>query len=87
MPVSLCATGAQRNLKKKQTNQTYPHVQAAGVWDVVVNVTVITQADDGETHQGAHVQGQDGDEQRLGALQSTVEEDGHEDDLRERRTR
>lgn len=78
--------------KKKQTNKqtktnAYPHVQSAGVWDVVVDVTVITQTHDGETDQGAHVQGQDGDEQRLGALQVAVEEDGHEHDLRERRTR
>lgn len=87
MPVSLRVNGAKWNLKKKKNKKTYPHVQAAGVWDVVVDVTVITQADDGETHQGAHVQGQDGDEQRLDALQVAVEEDGHEDDLRERRTR
>lgn len=88
MPVSLCVNGANWAffLENKQ-GQTYAHVQSAGVWDVVVDVAVISQADDGETHQGAHVQGQDGDEQRLDAHQLTVEEDGHKDDLRERRRR
>lgn len=46
-----------------------------------MDVTVITQADDAEAHQGAHVQGEDGDEQRLHALQVAVEEDGHEHNL------
>lgn len=59
----------------------HPDVQPTGVRDVVVDVTVITQADDTEAHQGAHVQGEDGDEQRLHALQVAVEEDGHEHNL------
>lgn len=49
-----------------------------------MDVTVITQTHDSETDQGTHVQGQDGDEQRLGALQVTVEENGHEHDLQGR---
>lgn len=49
-----------------------------------MDVAIITQTYDTETDQGTHVQGQDGDEERLGALQVTVEEDGHEHNLQER---
>lgn len=49
-----------------------------------MDVTVITQANNSEAHQGAHVQGEDGDEQRLHALQVAVEEDGHEHNLQDR---
>lgn len=41
---------------------SYPHIESTGVWDVVVNVTVVTQTDDAETYQGTHIEGKDWDE-------------------------
>lgn len=61
----------------------YPHIEPTGVWDVVVNVTVVTQTHDAKANQGTHVQGEDWDEQRLHTLQVAVEENGHENNLRE----
>lgn len=46
-----------------------------------MNVAVVAEAQGGTTHQGAHVQRQDGDEQWLPALQVAVQQDGHKDHL------
>lgn len=70
-------------LGKKKKGGTHPDVKPAGVWDVVVNVTVVSQTHDAKTNQGTHVQGEDGDEQGLHTLQVTVEENGHENNLQE----
>lgn len=53
-----------------------------------MDVPVVAQAQGGAAHEGAHVQGQDRDEQGLPALQVAVKQDGYENDLqgRERRT-
>lgn len=46
-----------------------------------MNVTVVAHTHDAKTDQGAHVERQDGNEQRLHTFQVTVEEDGHEHNL------
>ena len=67
-----------------ERGSTYPHVKSTRVWDVVVYVAVVTQTDDAEPDQGTHVQGKDGDQQRLHTFQITVQENGHEHDLQDR---
>lgn len=62
--------------------RTYPQLRPAAVGDDVVDVPVVAQAQGGTAHEGAHVQGEDRDEQWLSALQVTVQQDGYEDDLR-----
>lgn len=52
----------ERNLTEPEASGAHPHVQPTGVWDVVVDVAVVAQADDAEAHQGAHVEREDGDE-------------------------
>lgn len=52
-----------------------------------MDVLVVAQAQGGAAHKGAHVQGKDGDEQRLPAFQVTVEQNGYKNDLRDRKTR
>lgn len=54
-------------------DRPYPQLRSAPVRDDVVDVLVVAQAQGGAAHQGAHVQGQDGDEQRLSAFQVTVQ--------------
>lgn len=48
-----------------------------------MDVPVVAQAQGGAAHKGAHVQGEDGDEQGLPALQVAVEQDGYKNDLRD----
>lgn len=43
-------------------DSTHPYIHSTGVWDVVMDVTVITQTDNGETDQGTHVEGKDRNE-------------------------
>lgn len=52
----------ERNVTWPKPSGAHPDVQPTGVWDVVVDVAVIAQADDAEAHQGAHVEREDGDE-------------------------
>lgn len=52
--------------------RTYPQLWSTPVGDDVVDVPVVAQAQGGAAHQGAHVQGEDRDEQRLSAFQVTV---------------
>lgn len=59
-------TGCARGLR------TYPQLRSTPVGDDVVDVLVVAQTQGGAAHEGAHVQGQDGDEQRLPAFQVTV---------------
>lgn len=66
--------------------RTYPQLRPAPVRDDVVDVPVVAQAQGGTAHQGAHVQGEDRDEQGFSALQVTVKQDGYENDLREGET-
>lgn len=47
-----------------------------------MDVPVVAQAQCGTAHERAHVQRQDGDEQRLPAFQVTVKQNGYENDLR-----
>lgn len=61
---------------------TYPQLRPAPVRDDVVDVFVVAQTERGAAHKGAHVQGQDGDEQRLPAFQVTVKQNGYKNDLR-----
>ena len=72
-------TAGQRVLR------TYPQLRPAPVGDDVVDVPVVAQAQGGTAHQGAHVQGEDRDEQGFSALQVTVKQDGYKNDLREGR--
>lgn len=76
-----CTEGCRRVLR------TYPQLRPAPVGDDVVDVPVIAQAQGGTAHEGTHVQGEDGDEQGLSALQVAVEQDGYENDLRDGETR
>lgn len=52
-----------------------------------MDVLVVAQAQGGAAHQGAHVQGEDGDEQRLSAFQVAVKQNGYKNDLRDEKTR
>lgn len=76
-----CTEGCRRVLR------TYPQLRPAPVGDDVVDVPVIAQAQGGTAHEGTHVQGEDGDEQGLSALQVAVEQDGYKDNLRGGETR
>lgn len=70
-----CTEGCRR------VRRTYPQLRPAPVGDDVVDVPVVAQAQGGTAHEGAHVQGEDGDEQGLSALQVAVEQDGDENNL------
>lgn len=67
------------------TTTTYPQLGPAPVGDDVVDVPVVAQAQRGAAHERTHVQGQDGDEQRLPAFQVAVEQNGYKNDLQEKR--
>ena len=67
--------------------RTYPQLRPTPVRDDVMDVLVVAQAQGSAAHKGAHVQGQDGDEQRLPAFQMTVKQNGDKNDLRDGETR
>lgn len=46
-----------------------------------MNVSVVAQSNNGETHQSSHVQRQDGNQQWLHTLQMTVQQDSHKNNL------
>lgn len=62
----------------------YPHIKPTGVRYVVVNVAVVSDANDGESDQSTHVERKDRDEQRLHTFQVTVQENGHKHDLQQK---
>ena len=68
----------------QERGSMYPHIKSTGVWDVVVNVAVVSQTDDTEPDQGTHIQGEDWDEQRFHAFEITVQENGHKHNLRDK---
>lgn len=65
----------------RRAARTYPELWSAPVWDDVMDVPVVAEAQGGTAHQRAHVQGEDGDEQRLPALQVAVQQNGHKNNL------
>lgn len=71
----------------KESQWTYPNLRPTGFWDAVMNVPVVTQTNNSEAYQGAHIQREDWDQQRLHTLQVTVEQNSDKHNLERERGR
>lgn len=71
----------------KESHWTYPNLRSTGVWDVVMNVPVVTQTNNSEAYKGAHIQRKDWDQQGLHTLQVTVKQNSDKHNLERERER